>query len=153
MPEPAKYVPGSLPATIGDAHYELLVGKEVLRAKQAELRAIDKVPEAKAAKVSALQTAQHFANYLLDVEVVFGELLDELPPKRAKGSSSQGTSLPSLPANITKKESHQAQTLARHPTVVEMVNYEGRGQGRPHPGRDRREQEGHKGTVLFWVFL
>ena len=50
MPEPAKYVPGSLPATIEDAHYELLVGKEVLRAKQAELRAIDKVPEAKAAK-------------------------------------------------------------------------------------------------------
>ena len=121
MPEPAKYVPGSLPATIEDAHYELLVGKEVLRAKQAELRAIDKVPEAKAAKVSALQTAQHFANYLLDVEVVFGKLLDELPPKRGKGSSSQGTSLPSLPANITKKESHQAQTLARHPAVVEMV--------------------------------
>jgi hypothetical protein len=26
-----------------------------------------------------------------------------------------------LPANITKKESHQAQTIARHPEVVEMV--------------------------------
>ena len=39
MPEPAKYVPGSLPTTIKDAHYELIVGKEVLRAKQAELRA------------------------------------------------------------------------------------------------------------------
>ena len=27
------------------------------------------------------------------------------------------------------------------------VNYEGRGQGRPHPDRDRREQEGSKGAV------
>jgi len=131
MPKPVKYVPGSLPATIEDAHYELLVGKEVLRAKQAELRAIDKVPEAKAAKVSALQTAQHFANYLLDVEVVFGELLAAVKPKYENVGSQEGTyitkwkggkqKVTSLPANITKKESHQAQTLARHSAVVEMV--------------------------------
>ena len=131
MPELVKYVPESLPATIEDAHYELLVGKEVLRAKQAELRAIDKVPEAKAAKVSALQTAQHFANYLLDVEVVFGELLAGVKPKYENVGSQEGTyitkwkggkqKVTSLPANITKKESHQAQTLARHPAVVEMV--------------------------------
>ena len=87
-----------------------------------------KHPEAHAAKGAALQDAQVLANVLLDVEAKFGAMLAGMDKSASKLSGSpkgyrgspEGTTK-TIPPGITKKESHQAQTLARHPEVVEMV--------------------------------
>lgn len=47
-----------------------------------------------------------------------GALLDGIPKARNKQGSSQGTSLPSLPEGITKKESHLAQEVFRRPEIA-----------------------------------
>lgn len=51
--------------------------------------------------------AQDMADILLDAEVRLGEILDNRPPKIR--SSQGGTSKP-LPSDISKRQSHQAQT-------------------------------------------
>ncbi len=48
-------------------------------------------------------------------EAKLGGMLAEIEPIRAKESSTQRTSLPSLPPTITKKESHQARGIAGGP--------------------------------------
>jgi N6-adenosine-specific RNA methylase IME4 len=121
MPELVKYVAKALPATIDDLHTYILIENERLKVHQAKIRAINKIPAAHAYKEAALQDGHICANNLLVAEAKLGELLAVEPPKRAKGSSTQVTSLPSLPPGLTKKESHQAQTIFKHPKVVEMV--------------------------------
>ena len=58
---------------------------------------------------------------LLDAEAKLGEMLAAIPAVRDKEGSSQGTSLPSLPQGITKKESHFAQQIQTHPEIVETT--------------------------------
>ncbi|HUV59424.1 MAG TPA: hypothetical protein VMW09_04855 [Desulfatiglandales bacterium] len=53
------------------------------------------------------------AELILDAEVRLGELLEKITPKRDKQSSTQRTSLPSLPPNIDKRQSHYAQQIAK----------------------------------------
>jgi N6-adenosine-specific RNA methylase IME4 len=119
MPALVKYEQSQLPTTIEDLQTFLLVGKEQLKAHQAKIRAIDKVPLAHAAKTAALLDAQCLADILLDAEAKLGMMLAAMPLSEKRASSAR--ELATLPPTITKKESHQAQTLARHPEVVEMV--------------------------------
>jgi hypothetical protein len=97
------------------------VGKERLKARRAEIRTYDKVGAAETAKKAVLENAQNEAESFLDAEAKLGgELLEGIPKKRNKESSTQGTSLPSLPVNITKKESHYAQTVSRNPEIIDQ---------------------------------
>ena len=69
----------------------------------------------------AIEDGQDMGRALLYAEAKLGELLKEIKPKRDKESSTQRTSLPSLPDGITKKQSHFAQTLADHKEEIEEV--------------------------------
>ena len=122
MTELVKYVPDNLPATIDGIQTYLLIGKEQLKAHQAKLRAIDKIPEAHAARGAALQDAQTLAKNLLAAEAKLGKMLAAAPKQgKTKEYGSTGGTIPTLPPGLTKKESHQAQTIARNPEVVEKV--------------------------------
>ncbi|MFH1737664.1 MAG: hypothetical protein ABIH23_01560, partial [bacterium] len=121
--------PTQLPATVEELHTFILVGKERLNAQKAKIRAIEKVGMAHIAKAAALSDAQDVAEILLDAEVRLGEMLGGIKINPIPDSSQKGTfggSAPSLPPGITKKESHQAQTLAKNPEIVELVKAQAR---------------------------
>jgi len=118
-----------LPATVEELHSFILIGKERLNAQKAKIRAIEKVDMASAAKEAALIDAQDMGEILLDAEAKFGEMLSLIKPKRKKESSSRATSLPSLPKGVTKKESHQAQVIAKSPEVVVQMKKKARERG------------------------
>jgi len=60
-----------------------------------------------------------------------GELLAARPPKEGKTKKydSSGGTIPDLPRGVTKKVSHQAQTLKDHRAVVEQVAAKAREEG------------------------
>ncbi len=99
---------------------------------------------AHAAKGAALQDAQNMADILLDAEMRPGGMLAEIERKPAFESSREGTiekgksmirgSVPTLPPGLTKKESHQAQTIARNHQTVERVKERVRVEGK-NPGK------------------
>ena len=98
---------GHLPATAEGLHNFILIGKERLNSHKAKLRAIDKIPEAHAAKGAALQDAQDLADVLLDAEARLGGMLAAVPKAgKTKEYGSSGGTIPTLPPTITKKESH-----------------------------------------------
>jgi len=73
------------------------------------------------------QDTQDIADILLDAEVKLGEMLEKLEkPKFDKqlNGSQRGTT-GTLPSGVTKKQSHEAQEIARHPEAVEEVIYLG----------------------------
>jgi N6-adenosine-specific RNA methylase IME4 len=113
--------PEQLPDTIEQLRDFILIGQERLKVYQAKIRAIEKVGLAKNVRDQALHEAQDVATAVLYAEVKLGELLKGIEPKRDKQSSTQRTSLPSLPDGITKKQSHYAQELADNKNVIEEV--------------------------------
>jgi ParB family chromosome partitioning protein len=127
-----------LPATITGLHSFILIGKELLRAHRAKIRAIDKIDDAHAAKSAALSDGQDVAEVLLDAEAKLGELLAAIQPEfvtSTDGRQEVGYKKPpkqtrSLPEGITHKESHQAQIIARHPDVIEQVKQKAREEDR-----------------------
>jgi len=57
-----------------------------------------------------------------------GDLLAAIEPKRDKESSSKRTSLASLPPGISKKESHQAQTITHiYRVLKKCIGWYGQG--------------------------
>jgi hypothetical protein len=113
-----------LPATIDELHDFVLVGEQKLKAHKALIAAIRKVPEAHAAEEAALEDAQGLAEVVIMAKAKLGSLLAAtVRPRgeRKKGGSSQRTTLPSLPAGITKKESHEAQLVAKHSALAKEV--------------------------------
>lgn len=54
-----------------------------------------------------------------------GDLLKEIPLSEKRASSAKGTC--SIPEDITKKQSHYAQTLSDHKEEIEEVIREGKG--------------------------
>jgi len=106
-----------LPDTIDEIHEFILIGKEVLVAQKAKIRALDKIGATQSAKKAALSDTQDIAEILLDVEVKLGGMLSSIPDKKA--SSGRGTR--SLPEGINKKESHYAQQMFNNVEVVERV--------------------------------
>lgn len=129
-----------LPATIERLHRYVLIGKEVLKAHRARLRAIDKIPDAQDFKVASLQDGQKLAELVLEAEVKLGEMLAALPQCKPIPDPSHkgrvGGSEPTLPSDISWKESHQAQTLAAHPGIVEEVKLAAQKEGRLATARE-----------------
>ncbi len=116
----------NLPATVDELHEFLLINKEKLKAHQAKIRAIDKVGSAHAAKEAALLDGQDLAEVLIDAEAKLGEMLAAIPDKEA--SSAKG--IRSLPPGITKKESHFAQEISKHPEIAETIKAKAREEDR-----------------------
>lgn len=114
-----------LPATAEELNTFILIGKQKLVAQKAKIKAIENTRMAIAAQEAALADAQDMAEILLDAEVRMGEILEAIPGKFT--SSQAGTR--SLPPDITKKQSHQAQTLSKNKDIVEQVKAEARENG------------------------
>jgi hypothetical protein len=90
------------------------------------------VPPGGRESFTALQDAQGVADILLDAEAKLGAVLAEIEPKYVKeADTSFKGSFRSLPEGITHKESHQAQTIAAWPDVVEKVKARARAGGNP----------------------
>lgn len=106
-----------LPATAEELHQFILVGKEKIKAHQAKIRAIEAVGLAETARKAALADAQDVATAVIYAEAKLGELLKGMPP-RAPIGFAQGNRM-SLPPGISKRTSHQAQTIASNPAIVE----------------------------------
>jgi len=129
---------GNLPTTIEGLTEFILIGKELLNAHKAKIRAIEKVGIAKAAREAALSDTQDLAEILLEAEGKLGEILDKnlnhkggrpkKNPSPKKGFFPDGTRLPDI--GITWKHSHIAQKISKNPDVVEEVKVEAREKGK-----------------------
>jgi uncharacterized protein YccT (UPF0319 family) len=119
-----------LPTTIGELNTFILIGKQKLIAHKAKIRAIEQTRMAIAAQEAALADTQDMADILLDAEVRMGEILEATVSVGGKTDrcSRGGTSNP-LPSDVTRKQSHQAQTLSRNKDIVEQVKAEARENG------------------------
>lgn len=116
----------NLPATLEELNTFILIGKQRLIAQKAKIRAIEQARMAVAAHEAALSDAQDMADILLDAEVRLGEILEAIPRSYPLGSAGQTKT---LPPDITKAQSHQAQTLSKHPEIVEQAKAEARENG------------------------
>jgi phage N-6-adenine-methyltransferase len=103
-----------LPATVEELNQFILIGKEKIKAHQAKIRAIDKVGLAETARRAALQDGQDAGIAVIHAEAKLGELLKS----STRGTFKKGGET-SLPSDVTKKTSHQAQTIAANPSIVE----------------------------------
>lgn len=132
------------PATIDELQEWIIVNKECLNAHKAKIRAIQKMNMAIAAKEAAIQDGQYLGDILLDAEVRLGEMLEKIQPEPIIESSPDGTinkaplrgRKPTLPPGITKKQSHEAQEIARNPEAVEKTKQEARAEGILPTSRD-----------------
>ncbi len=76
-----------------------------------------------------MSDTQDLAEVLLYAEARLGELLGKIERKRNKEGSSKGTSLPSLPGGVNKKDSHYAQKLSKNRDKIAEVVAEAREKG------------------------
>ena len=100
-----------------------------LNAQKALLNTIKKVGVGKAVYDQKLKEGQDMAGIVLIAEARLGELLSMIPRKviTKKHSSTSGTMLfpsgteKSLPNDVNKKQSHEAQKLARNKDVINEI--------------------------------
>ena len=69
----------NLPDTIDDLSKFVLIGREKLKAVQAQIRAIDKLSLAQVVRDQKREEAQMLSGALLDAEARLGDLLNEIP--------------------------------------------------------------------------
>jgi len=121
----------SIPVKAEDLRKFILIGKQVVEAHKAKLRAIQQTEEAAAAHQAALEDGQTIAEIVLDAEAKLGEMLAGLPkPKFDKtiNGSKRGTT-ETLPIGIDKKMSHEDQQIHKYPETVEQCKRKAREKG------------------------
>ncbi|HUX65558.1 MAG TPA: hypothetical protein VMV42_00285 [archaeon] len=123
-----------IPAKIEDLKKFILIGRQVVEAHKAKLRAITEVGIAAAAHQAALEDGQTVAEVVLDAEAKLGEMLAAIDKSESKlrgkdRGSSGGTTIKSLPPGIDKKMSHKTQQIYKHPEVVEHCKKKAREKG------------------------
>lgn len=111
--------PELLPDSIDKLQDFILIGKQKLIACKAEIKAIEDINLGKAVKDQKLSETQDLAIVLLMAEAKLGSLLPL--PKFHRGNHGKIIGEKTLPKGITKKQSHYAQQLARHPETIEEV--------------------------------
>jgi len=109
-----------LPVKLSDLVKFILVGREKLVSVRAQMRAIDKLDLAAGVREQKKEEATILAGALLDAEARIGELIKNIPNKKA----TAGEGRCSLPKGITHKQSSQFQTMSDHPEVIEQVKAE-----------------------------
>lgn len=126
----------NLPATIAELHNFILIGKERVKAQTAKIRAIKKLNIAQDARSAAIADGQDMANIVIDAEVKFGEMLAAIEPEYNMGSTKRTDvkttprRTKTLPPNVTKKESHIAQTIMKNPRAIKKVKKKAEKEGR-----------------------
>lgn len=124
----------NLPAKAEDIQKYILVGQAKLQANMAAIRAIKKgkVEVSAAAMAAALSDTQDLAEELLYAEARMGEDLAYNRNQRPIRDSSQkklSGSESSLPPNIDKKQSHEAQQISKHQDKIAQVVARAREEG------------------------
>lgn len=125
-------------SSLGELRSFVLVGREALKAKIAEIKAIDKIGAADEARKQVLSDAQDLSEALIDAEVRLGELISELPDSQGKRTDLE--LLDSAVQKLTKKEAIESigltqktanryEQLAAHPDIVEHMKAETRESG------------------------
>jgi N6-adenosine-specific RNA methylase IME4 len=114
-----------LPDNIGELKEIVIIAEGMLSAKQAELDAVRDLPVAARTVNRTLQDGWGIAEFFFRAQAKLGELLKALPPPKpiVKGSpdgSLRGT-IRVLPEGISKKQSHFAQRLAKHPELIAEI--------------------------------
>ena len=109
-----------LPVKINELVKFVLIGREKLVAIRAQIRAIDKLDLATGVREQKKEEATMLAGALLDAEARIGELIKNIPNKKA----TAGEGRCSLPKGITHKQSSQFQMMSDHPEVIEQVKAE-----------------------------
>lgn len=112
----------NLPSTIPLLNKFILIKEQQLESQKAEIKAIKSAGLGAEVEKQKIWEAEQTAEIVLDATTRLGELLAELPkPKFNKpiNGSLRGT-IESLPPGISKKRSHQAQTLAKNKAIVEQ---------------------------------
>ena len=107
----------NLPNTVDGLNQFILIGKERLKVHQAKIRAIEKVGMAEDARKAALQDGQDAAQAVIFAESKLGELLKANEYRGGNQTSPRR----SLPPGVSHKTSHQAQTIASNPEIVEKA--------------------------------
>jgi len=111
----------NLPATVEGLRDFILIGDEALKAHKAKLRAIRKADMAQAAEEAALQDGLSAGEALIAARARLGELIPKTVKPRGKADLGTRGRTKTLPPGITKRDSHRAQEIARHPEVVRKV--------------------------------
>jgi len=115
-----------LPTTIPGLHSFRLIGKEVLKAHQAKIRAMDSIDAVPAIKKAALNDAQDTAEILIDIGAKLGELLLDIPKgtKWDYQNNSEINLIKSTKTNELEKlgisvhEASRVQRIASNPDIV-----------------------------------
>lgn len=110
----------NLPATLDELVPYVLIGEEKIKVYTAKLSAVRKLGLSIEIERAALSDAQRMGKAVIYAKVKVGELLKAIPPKKGKTKQygSSGGTIPSLPPGISKRTSHQAQTIANNPKAV-----------------------------------
>ena len=109
-----------LPATIEELHEFILIGKEKIKLHKAKVKAIQNSNMAEEVLKIALEDGQDAGTAVIYAEAKLGEFLEKIPKQYDKLGNTQKTHLPSLPKDIDKKFSHEAQTLSKNAEKIEI---------------------------------
>jgi phage N-6-adenine-methyltransferase len=107
-----------LPATIGELHEFILIGKEKIKLHKAKVKAIQNSKLAEEVLKIALEDGQDAGTAVIYAEAKLGEFLENNKPGFSKDNSGKIRQNP-LPEGIDKKFSHEAQTLSKNPEKIE----------------------------------
>lgn len=105
-----------LPATIEELKEYILIGKAKLKAYEVKVKLIKNLNLAKSVKDQALQDGQDVGEAILWAEAKLGELVAKMPDFHSSGRGTMKRK--TLPEGMSRKESHEAQTLAKHPDEI-----------------------------------
>ena len=110
----------TLPETAKELQAYILFTSEKHKNIVQQLRSIDRLELGQDVYAVKLREAQNVGDEVLDAKVKLGELLARTEKKGAtKEYGTKGGTIPTLPVNIDKKQSHQYQTLYRNKDIVE----------------------------------
>jgi hypothetical protein len=113
-----------LPDTIEDLTDFILIGKEILKVHEAKIRAIKSVDMADKVQKIAQEDAHTAGTQVVYAEAKLGELLKSTDQSESKFDSERGSShrtTSTLPSKITKKLSHESQTISSNPEKVAQI--------------------------------
>lgn len=123
---------------MGELRDFVLIGREALKAKIAEIKAIDKIGAADDARRQVLSDAQDLSEALIDAEVRLGELIADLPEAQGKRTDLElpGSAAPKLTKReaiteigVSLDQAKRYEQLAAHPDIVNYMKTEAREAG------------------------
>ncbi len=116
-----KYEPGLLEKPIEELVPISFIGGAAIQAYRSIVSKLPNLPMTQEQKEKTLRDGQDAGKMLLAIETRIGELLPSVTSGKPSYEKGYSGAKKSLPKGISGKESHIAQTIARHPTEVTEV--------------------------------